>query len=74
MHDGQVTVEDDHVVGGLRRGFQRGGAVVRGIDGHPRLAQALGDPVGKGGMVLDHQYPHLASMRWPAMTSVQHGA
>ena len=72
VHDRQVAVEHDHVIGRLRGGVQRRRAVVHGVHGHPGLTQPLSDPAGKRRMVLDHQHPHPTSMRRPDMTSVQH--
>jgi hypothetical protein len=59
VHERQVTVEHDHVIGRLRGGVQRSRAVVRDVRGDPDLAQPLRDPAGKRRMVLDHRHPHL---------------
>ena len=56
---GEVAVEKDDVVGvevDLRDSFE---AVVGDVDGHALIAQALGDPVGVAGHVLDDKDPHL---------------
>jgi hypothetical protein len=72
VHDRQVAVEHDHVIGRLRGGVQRRRAVVHGVHGHPGLTQPLSDPVGKRRMVLDHQHPHGHQYAPADMTSVQH--
>ena len=72
VHDRQVAVEHDHVVGRVRGGLQRRRAVVDDVGGHPGLTQPLGDPLGQRHMVLDHQHPHPPSMGQAGMTSVQH--
>jgi hypothetical protein len=61
MHDGQVTVEHDHVVVVYADAFQGGTAVVRQVDRVRVTAQPLGHRVSEQGFVLDDQDPH-ASM------------
>ena len=63
MHDGQISVEHDHVIGRRGRGFEGGRAVEHKVYRHPRLAQSLSDTARKRRMVLDHQHPHRPSMR-----------
>ena len=72
VHDRQVAVEHDHLIGRLRGGPQRRRAVVHGIHCHPSLTQPLSDPAGKGRMVLDHQHPHPPKYAPVNMTSVRH--
>ena len=72
VHDGQVTVEHDHVIGRLRGGGQGRRAVIHDVRGDPDLTQPLSDPAGKRRMVLDQQHPHLYQYAPAGMTSVQH--
>ena len=54
----QVAVEDDHVVAVEVELGRRLQAVVRGVDRHALVAQALDQHVGERPGVLDHQHPH----------------
>ena len=72
VHDRQVTVEHDHVIGRLRGGVQRRRAVVDDVRGHTDLTEPLSDPAGQCRMVLDHQHPHAYQYGPAGMTSVQH--
>jgi len=71
VHDRQVAVEHDHVIGRLCGGVQCCSAVVDDVRGHPGLAQPLRDPAGKRRVVLDHQHPHRYQYAPVGMTFVQ---
>ena len=58
---GEVAVEQHDVIGGQVDLCDRLVAVVGDVDGHALVAQALGDPVGVAGNVLDDQDPHLVA-------------
>ena len=58
VHARQVAVEHDHVVLGAGRALQGGRAVVDHVDGEPRVAQTLADPVGERDVILHDQHSH----------------
>ena len=57
---GQVTVQDDDVVGVQQRLLDGGRAVVGHVRADALVAQAVGDVVGQFGLILDHEHPHEA--------------
>ena len=58
MDAGQVAVEHDDVIGVEAELGRRLQPVMRGVDGHALVAQALDQHVGERPGVLDHQDPH----------------
>ncbi len=66
MHDRQVAVENDNVIVRRPGSIQSRRAVMHGVHGHPGPTQPLSDPASEYRMVLNHQHPHLSSMRRPA--------
>ena len=55
---GQVTVQDDDIVGVQQRLLDGGRAVVGHVRADALVAQAVGDVVGQFGLILDHEHPH----------------
>ena len=62
VHAGQVAVEHHHVVARHHRHLVPGRAVVGDVDGQALPAQPARDRVGEAALVLDHQYPHGATL------------
>ncbi len=59
VHDRQVAVEHDDLVGVDCGLLERGGPVMSQVDGHSLAPQAPGDGVGQIGLIFHHQHPHL---------------
>jgi hypothetical protein len=60
---GEVAVEDDDVVREHPRLEQRGGAVVRDVDGHALAAQTAGYRAGQPALVFGEENSHGPSER-----------
>ena len=77
MHEGEVAVEDDHVVVVDADALQGGRAVVHDVDGHGLPAQSGGHRIGEQLLVLDDEYAHVACpssvARTPSQGTVGHG-
>lgn len=60
VDEGEVAVEDDHVVVVDADALQGGRTVVHDVDGHGLPAQSGGHRIGEQLLVLDDEYAHVA--------------
>lgn len=58
VYDGQIAVQEEHVVVVHGKAFQSGIPVVHDVDGERLLTQPLGDGVGQHPLVLGDQHSH----------------